>query len=49
MVELLSMLITIAMLLDCGESECSEISIRLGRLAAAALTFSHLLHEGVLF
>ncbi len=43
------MLIAIAMLLFCGEPERIEISARLGCLSAAALTFSFLLHGGVLF
>jgi len=41
------MLIVIAMLLFCDESERIEISARLSRLPAAALTFSHLPQEGV--
>jgi len=41
------MLIAFAMLLCCGEPERIEISARLGRLLAAALTFSHLPQEGV--
>jgi len=39
MIELFRRLIAIAMLLLCGESECIEISHRLGWLSAAALTF----------
>ncbi len=49
MIDLLSMLIAIAMLLLCGELECKEISARLGRLPAAALTFSLLPQGGVHF
>ena len=46
---LLSVLICIVMLLHCGEPERIEISARFGRLLAAALTFSLLLHGGVHF
>jgi hypothetical protein len=47
MIELLSMVIAIAMLLLGSEPECKEISARLGRQLAAALTSSLLPHEGV--
>ena len=40
------MLIVIAILLLCDESECKEIFARLGCLSAAALTFSLLPHGG---
>jgi hypothetical protein len=43
------MLIAIVMLLLCGESQRIEISTRLGRLLAAALTFSLLPQPGVDF
>lgn len=45
MIELFRMLIAIAMMLLCSESEYKEISARLDWLSAAALTFS-LLSQG---
>lgn len=49
MSELFRRLIAIDMLLLCDESECIEISNRLGWLSAAALTFWLLRHGGVHF
>jgi hypothetical protein len=43
------MLVAFVVLLLCGQLECKEISVCLGRLLAAALTFSLLLHRGVHF